>query len=114
MKGIIIKESLSNELVLDLVAVDRTELWKAEAHTADQPKYWTALFFRSNSAEFPVKLSQSLKEHWYVDMNTESEKLIVLKDTVLHYRPHDVAGRLRAMEECRKHGVPESQLDWAD
>lgn len=114
MRGILIKESLSDELVLDLLSIEKVEIWKAENHTVSQPKYWTAISFYTNSEQFLDALSKALKEEWYVDMNTDLEKIIVFKDKVIQYKYEDLIGNQKAIDYCREIGVPESQIDWPE
>jgi len=114
MKGTIIKESLAEEAILDLVAIEGAEIWKAENHTADQPSYWTAIFFSTEADGFINKLSYALKEGWYVDLSDGAEKVLVFKNRVIRYPLGDAAGKQRAAAYCRKIGVPESQIDWKE
>jgi hypothetical protein len=43
-QGVIIKETLTDELVLDNIEIEKVELWK----TNETPKYWTVVFFKSD------------------------------------------------------------------
>lgn len=54
--GLIIKESITNEQILDKLDVVSVELWK----TDNKPKYWTAISFTSNYEDFPKHLSNAL------------------------------------------------------
>ena len=114
MDGTLIKESLADERILDLLEIRGAEIWKAENHTADQPKYWTATFFHAESEGFIVELSRSLKDSWYVDLSDRAHKVLVFRNKVIRYLPGDAAGKRRAEEYCRSIGVPESQIDWND
>lgn len=68
VRGTLIKESLSNESILDLITIKKVEIWKAENHTVNQPKYWTSIFFVPDSEKFIDQLSESPKDKWYVDL----------------------------------------------
>ena len=57
-EGLLIKESLSDERILDYVEITNVDIWV----TDNNPKYWTAVSFVSNCAEFPEKLSKALRE----------------------------------------------------
>jgi len=114
IKGTLIKESLSNELILDLVEIEKVEIWKAENHTVNQPKYWTAISFYTNSEEFTYELSNFLKDEWYVDLSNNAEKIIVFKNKIIQYKFGDSLGKQQAINYCRKIGIPESQIDWSE
>ena len=114
VRGTLIKESLSDETVLDLITIKKAEIWKAENHTVNQPKYWTAIFFVSDSEKFIDELSESLKDEWYVDLNTNQEKIIVFKNKVIRYDFGDSMGKQQAIDYCRNIGIPESQIDWSE
>jgi hypothetical protein len=113
-RGIIIKESLLDELILDLIVIEKVEIWKAENRVVNQPKYWTAITFNANSEEFTNELSKALKEEWYVDLGNNIEKIIVFKNKVIKYKLGDLNGKQQAIDYCRKIGVPESQIDWCE
>lgn len=46
--GILIKESLADDSIIDYLNVHKVELW----NTGGKPKYWTALFFTSDRERF--------------------------------------------------------------
>lgn len=114
--GLIIKESLADEKILDYVRILHVEIWSTDR----DPKYWTAITFESDEAEFPEILSKTLCDKsksgmvWYVDMTCGAMKYIVLKNNVLKYRIGDGTEKEAVMKKCRVLGVDESQLDWAD
>jgi len=109
-KGCIIKESINDELILDLVKIEHTELWK----TNDIPKYWTAIFFESKVTDFPEKLSKVLTGNWYVDMKIDNTKIIVFKDKVLKYTIGNSTEKAIVLDYCRQIGIPEQQMDWPE
>jgi hypothetical protein len=109
-QGILIKESISDETILDFVEIEHVEIWKTE----DIPKYWTVIFFVSKQEDFPEKLSGVLTGIWYVDMNLDETKILVFKDKVMKYTIGDQAGKDQVLDYCRQLGIKESQLDWAD
>lgn len=114
--GLIIKESLTDECILDSVEIKGVDIWK----TDNTPKYWTAITFSSNVEEFPEKLSMALafsSENgmiWYVDFQSKEYKYIVLKDTVLKYRHGNNEEKNSVCKRCIELGVKKEQLDWAD
>jgi len=109
-KGCIIKESINDESILDLVEIKSSELWK----TDNVPKYWTAIFFESIIIDFPEKLSKVLIGNWYVDMKFDNVKIIVFKDKVLKYTIGNVKEKQVVIDYCRKMGIPEKQMDWPE
>ena len=56
--GLLIKESLSDERILDFVEIKNVDIWV----TDKKPKYWTAVSFVSNCMDFPEKLSKVLRK----------------------------------------------------
>ncbi len=108
--GIIIKESLSDELILDLVEVEKTELWK----TNYSPKYWTAVYFISKVESFPEQLSKVLTGNWFVDMKVDTTKIIVFKDKILRYEIGNMEEKSWVCDECRKMGIPDIQMNWEE
>lgn len=109
-EGLLVKESLSDETVLELLAVQSCALWD----TPNTPRYWTALSFTSDAPELPQRLSEALTGNWYVDFKSGDRKYIVFHNRVLSYKIGDQAAKEQVCAECRKLGIPEEQLDWAE
>lgn len=114
--GLIIKESISNEQILDKLDVISVELWK----TDNKPKYWTAISFASNFEDFPKLLSKALNFSsesgmvWYVDIKDTVFKYIVLKDVVLKYHLGNEEEKKSVCEKCIELGIKKEQLDWLE
>ena len=112
--GLIIKESLSDEMILDYIHIQNVEIWS----TDHIPKYWTAITFQSEYEMFPQKLAQSLKENkempWYVDISKDGIKYIILKDCVLHYTIGNAKEKEAVISKCLKLGLDKNQLDWSE
>lgn len=78
-EGILIKESLRDDTVIDLLHIHKIELW----NTGGKPKYWTVLFFTSDQADFPQQISKAILsdpdngENWFVDFKARNTKYIV-------------------------------------
>ena len=112
--GLIIKESILNEQILDELDVVSVELWK----TDNKPKYWTAITFTSNFKDFPEHLSNALALSsesgmvWYVDIKDTIYKYIVLKDVVLKYHLGNKEEKKLVCEKCIELGIKKEQLDW--
>lgn len=109
-KGIIIKESICNELILDMVHIDKVDMWK----TKDVPKYWTVIYFTSKEKDFPYKLSNVLTGNWFVDMKIENTKIIVFKDKVLTYEIGNQKEKDYVIDYCRKMKIPDDEMNWPE
>jgi hypothetical protein len=114
--GVLIKESLLAEDVLDMIEIQKVELWPAPNHVAGQSAYWTAIHFSSENHELPGMLSNALKDAlWYVDMREDNtHTVVVLQGMVIRYPFGNKEGKEKAREACKKAGIPETQLDWPD
>jgi len=110
-EGAIIKETLTDELILDHLEIDKVEIWK----TSDAIKYWTMIWFKSSISDFPKKLSKAMiGGGWYADMKEGNNKYIVFKDAVLKYEIGNASEKEVVLNECRKRGIPERQLAWSE
>lgn len=115
-EGILIKESLADDRVIDLLRVHKIELWDA----GGTPKYWTALFFTSDSGDFPRLIAKALRDdsdkggRWFVDFKTDHEKYIVFRERILKYRIGNQAEKERVCDACRELGISDEQMHWAE
>lgn len=114
-EGILIKESIVDDTIIDYLNVHKIELWNA----GGKPKYWTALFFTSDKADFPerisrVMLSGSNNENWFVDFKAGNEKYIVFKDKILKYQIGNRTEKEYVCNECRKMGIADEQMNWPE
>lgn len=109
-KGIIIKESICNELILDMVHIDKVDMWK----TKDVPKYWTVIYFTSKEKDFPYKLSNVLTGNWFVDMKIKNTKIIVFKDKVLTYEIGNEKEKDSVIDYCRKMKISDDEMNWPE
>lgn len=102
-EGLLIKESISNENILDILNINKIELWQ----TSDNPKYWTILHFTTSDLEFPQKISKVLKEdgNWFVDFKHENTKYIVFYDKILSYQIGNEKSKLLILKECQKRNL---------
>ncbi|MGN0585943.1 MAG: hypothetical protein ACI4JF_01545 [Oscillospiraceae bacterium] len=113
--GLIIKESIGDENLFDIIDIVNVEIWK----TNNKPKYWTAVSFTSSCDDFPRRLAEALVYSpqgitWYVDFQDETYKYIVLKDTVLKYHIGNEEEKSTVCRKCIELGVPKEQLDWSE
>ncbi len=115
-EGILIKESINDENVIDFLNINKIELW----HTRGKPKYWTVLFFTSSKKDLPELFSKVMRsnpdngENWFVDFKGGNKKYVVFKDKVLKYRIGNRAEKELVCSECRKMGIPDEQMNWAE
>lgn len=115
-EGVLIKESVADDTVIDFLHVHKVELWNA----GGKPKYWTALFFTSDKADFPERISKVIRSDpdngviWFVDFKADNEKYIVFKDKILKYQIGDQAGKECVCNECRKMGIVDEQMNWPE
>ena len=115
-EGILIKESIMDDSIIDCLNIHKIELW----HTGGKPKYWTALFFTSGRKDFPEQLSKVMLsvpdegENWFVDFKAGNEKYIVFQDKILKYQIGNQAEKDRVRMECRKLGISDEQMNWPE
>ena len=114
--GIIIKEGIEDESVLDYVSVNKVELWK----TKSTPKYWTVLYFTSNNENLPGLLSKSLIAdsskggNWFIDLKVKNTKIVVFKNKILKYEIGNKSQKEHVRSECRKLGIPDDEMNWEE
>lgn len=115
-EGVLIKESVEDENIIDLLNIHKVELWK----TGGKPKYWTVLFFSCARKDFPELVSKVMISdpdkggNWFVDFKAGNVKYIVFRDKVLKYRIGDRAERELVCDECRKMGILDEQMNWEE
>lgn len=106
-EGMLIKESIADESILDYLNVNRIELWKTESF----PRYWTAIYFTSSTIDLPEKFAkimiadEKFGGNWYVDFKHNQTKYIVFKDKILHYEIGNLKEKSKVKEECKKLGI---------
>ncbi len=115
-EGVLIKESLADDRVIDLLRVHKIELWD----TGGTPKYWTALIFSSDRGDFPQLIAKALRNssdqggRWFVDFKTNHEKYIVFRDRILKYRIGNQSEKEKVCDVCRELGISDDQMHWAE
>lgn len=110
-QGSIIKETLTDELLLDYLQINKVEIWKTNEITI---KYWTMIFFTSDIEDFPYKLSKVIIEGWFADMKKDDIKYIVFKNAVYKYQIGNTLEKDIVLNELRKRGIPDEQFNWAE
>jgi transcriptional regulator with XRE-family HTH domain len=113
--GIIIKESIADELILNHVSINKVEIW----NTNGTPKYWTAIYFTSSRLDFPEQVSKAVisnkgEGNWFVDMKSGNTKFIIFRNKVLKYVIGNSEEKDMVCEECRKLGIPNNQMNWEE
>ncbi|WP_349674698.1 helix-turn-helix transcriptional regulator [Lacrimispora sp.] len=115
-EGVLIKESITDENILDLMEIKKVELWK----TGGKTKYWTVLYFFSKHKYFPEEISKVMKsgdisnENWFADFKTDGIKYIVFKNLILNYRIGNQEEKRLVCERCRELGIPDNQMQWSE
>lgn len=115
-EGILIKESVCDEDILDCLNINKTEIWK----TNSIPKYWTAIYFTSNILDIPERFSKVMKDkeccgvNWFVDFKKGNTKFIVFKNKIVKYTIGNKDEKLIAIGECRKMGIADNQMHWSE
>ncbi len=115
-EGTLIKESVTDDSILDLINVHKIELWKV----GGMPKYWTVLFFTSVRNDFPEEIAKVMLSdpdrggNWFVDFKKEDEKYIVFKDKILKYQIGNQAQKELVCEACKQLGISDSEMNWSE
>ncbi len=114
--GVLIKESIEDENVIDLLDVHKVELWRTDYF----PKYWTVLSFTSRHPNLPQRLAEVMissnipGESWFVDFRSGNTKYIVFRNCVLHYTIGNAKEKEGVCQKMREFGIPESQMHWEE
>lgn len=115
-EGVLIKESISDENIIDCLNIHKVELWSTDG----EPKYWTALFFTCPNKDFPERISKAMLSDsgrvgtWFVDFKAGNKKYIVFKDKILKYQIGNQAEKEAVCAECRKMGILDRQMNWPE
>lgn len=115
-EGMLIKESVDNEDILDCINVNKVELWKTENY----PRYWTAITFSSNVIDLPKRFSKVMISdekkgtNWFVDFKKNNIKYIVFRGLILKYTIGNTEEKNNVIEKCRSQGIPDFQMNWAE
>lgn len=112
-EGILIKESLDSDEIIDLLRIHKVELWR----TGGKPRYWTALYFSSDVPDLPERFSRVMldkPERWFVDFKDRNMKYIVFRNQVLHYHLGSAEEKERVCRRCRELGIADEQMNWSE
>ncbi len=116
LKGLLLKESLTDLGVLDRLHMTQTETWNVGNAAEYQPNVWTAISFEVDDDQadaIAAELSHVLKSPgWYIDARLNDEVYVIFPQRVFKYRRGDQAGKIEAQVYARTIGIPASQIDW--
>ena len=113
-EGMLIKESITDDSIIDYLHVHKIELW----NTGGQPKYWTVLYFTSDKIDFPEKISEVIIANtekggnWFVDFKAGNRKYIVFRNKILKYQIGNLQEKEVVCYECRKMGISDAEMNW--
>jgi hypothetical protein len=111
-EGLLIKESVIDESVLDDLHVTKVETWNA-----NDPPIWAAVYFDGDASQadsIAEMMSQVLQSGWYCNIATASDSFVVFANRVFKYPRGEEQGRAEAQDYGRSLGLPEEQLDWGE
>ena len=115
-EGTLIKESISDDALINLMNVHKIELWK----TGGTPRYWTVLSFTSDHPDFPnqaakVMISDPARGgNWFVDFKAGNQKYVVFKDKVLTYHIGYPEEKEAVCAQCRQLGISDAEMNWSE
>ncbi len=114
-RGLILKESLESERVLDLVHIDKETVWQDVQGVEGQPTTWTALTVSvtpERLRDVLLVLEQDLRTKpvgWYADFSCGDDAFVVFPK-----KTFDIAeeGKEPAVRYGLSLGIPKAQLDF--
>lgn len=115
-EGTLIKESISDMAIIDIINVHKVELWDVGGN----PKYWTVLFFTCDKIDFPERISKVMISeedgglNWFVDFKAGNVKYIVFKNKILKYHIGNQEEKNYVCNECRKLGITDEEMNWSE
>lgn len=116
-KGLLLRESLKDTGVLDLVQATKIEVWDVENAVDWQPKRWTAISFEGDddrADQVAEAVSRAIKPAWYANFSTETHVYVVFEGRFFKYVRGDTQARAEVQAYAVSVGVPESQIDWGE
>ncbi len=109
--GVIIKETLTDELFLDNLIIEKVEVCKTNDN---EIKYWTLIFFKSETADLPQLLSEAIIDGWFADMKQGDIKYIIFRHCVYYYTIGNEVEKNQVLCELKKRGIPDEQFNWEE
>ncbi len=118
LSGVLLKESLTDDGVLDFIQIVSTELWEVRGAVAPQPGWWTVIRFEADTQraeEIAQRFSKALKPtSWYIHFSTDIDTYVIFPERVFRYPKGNQAARAEATAHALSLGIPRSQLDWKE
>jgi hypothetical protein len=118
LKGLLLKESLTDLRILDTLHITQTETWNIESAAPGQEPVWTAMRFEVGNDQADAlaeSLSRVLKpQGWYIDAALGDWMYVIFPGKVFKYIKGDRDQRAAAQEYGRLCAIPEKQLDWGE
>jgi hypothetical protein len=118
LKGLLLKESLTDPRILDMLYITQTETWDVENAAPGQEAVWTAISFEADDDQADAlaeSLSRVLKpKGWYIDATLGNLIYIIFPKKVFKYVKGDQDQRAAAQAYGRLCDIPEDQLDWGE
>ena len=114
-RGLILRESLQSERVLDLVHVDKETVWQDVKGVAGQPTTWTALTVSVTAERLQdvlAVLEQDLKREpvgWYANFSCGDDAFVVFPAKTFNVADE---GKEPAVRYGLSLGIPKAQLDF--
>lgn len=115
-EGMLIKESIEDENIIDYLTVHKIELW----NTGGKPKYWTVLYFTAADSRFPELISKVMVANetkggnWFVDFKAGNIKYIVFRNLVLKYTIGNCEEKQAVCDKCRELGISNEEMQWSE
>lgn len=115
-EGVLIKESVTDDSIIDYMHVHKIELW----NTGGEPKYWTVLYFTSDKKDFPERISEVIISapdkggNWFVVFKAGNVKYIVFRNKILKYQIGNQQEKEYVCEACRKMGISNDEMNWTE
>ena len=111
-EGVIIKETLKDELLLDYLVIDRVEICR----TNETIKYWTIIYFHSETIDLPQRIANAIIDDWFVDIKSDRTKYVIFNNKILKYEIENISEKDEVINYMRARGIPEAQIagscDW--
>jgi len=105
-EGVIIKETLTDELLLDCLAIDKVEICR----TNETIKYWTMIYFRSESFDLPRRIANAIIDDWFVDVKSGSTKYVIFNNKILKYEIGNISEKDEVINYMCTRGIPKAQI----
>ena len=116
--GLIIRESLENDMILNdrNVKIIRIEKWNIGERAAKfQPKIWNAMFIEGKEEKIETiveKISKSILPKWYANVSNDTTEYVIFHEKIFKHKKGDKNDAKEAISYGKSVGIPANQLDW--